>query len=69
MKVRKLNLVVLVLFIAFKSNAANPPPPQPASIPPPVGTEAPIDSNLSVLFLFGTALGLFVISRRINQKE
>ena len=69
MKVRKLNLVVLVLFIAFKSNAANPPPPQPASIPPPVGAEVPIDSNISVLFLIGTALGLFFISRRISQKE
>jgi hypothetical protein len=69
MKLRKLNLLVLVLFIAFKSNAANPPPPQSASIPPPVGAAVPIDSNISVLFLIGVALGLFFISRRISQKQ
>ena len=69
MKVRKLNLVILVLFITFKINAAHPTPPQPASIPPPVGAEVPIDSNISVLFLFGAALGLFFISRRISQKQ
>ncbi|WKL49615.1 hypothetical protein Q1W71_07445 [Flavobacterium pectinovorum] len=69
MKVKKFKLLAAILFFVFNVNAADPPPPQPASIPPPVGAEAPIDSNIDVLFLIGITLGLFFISRRISQKE
>lgn len=64
MKIRKLPLLLaLFIFIAFKSYAL-PPLPQPQSIPPPVGDQVPIDSEISILFAGGVLLGLFYFLKK-----
>ncbi|OXE96078.1 hypothetical protein BC749_1271 [Flavobacterium araucananum] len=62
MKIRKLELLLaLFLCAAFKSVAA-PSPPQPQAIPPPVG--GPIDSEISILFTSGVALGMYLFLKK-----
>ena len=69
MRVKNLKLLAVVLFFAFKSNAANPPAPQPSSIPPPVGAQLPIDSNILVLMSGGIVLGFFFIFKTNKSKR
>jgi hypothetical protein len=69
MKIKNLKLLAVVLFFAFKSNAADPPAPQPSSIPPPVGAQVPIDSNILVLMSGGIVLGLFFIFKSNKSKK
>lgn len=64
MKIRKLQLLLLLFFsVTFKS-AAMPFPPQPQSIPPPVGDPVPIDSEISILCAGGVLLGFFFLLKR-----
>jgi hypothetical protein len=64
MKIRKLQLLLILFFsVTFKSAAA-PFPPQPQSIPPPVGDPVPIDSEISILFASGVLLGIFFLLKK-----
>jgi len=64
MKIRKLQLLLLLCFsITFRGVAA-PDPPQPRSIPPPVGDPVPINSEISILFASGILLGIFFLLKR-----
>ena len=68
MKIRKLQLVLLLLFdAAFKSVAASFPP-QPQAIPPPVGAPLPIDSEIWILFASGIALGMYFFLKNPKSK-
>jgi hypothetical protein len=69
MKFLNFKLIAVLLFFVFKSNAADPPAPQPSSIPPPVGDEVSIDSNILVLMSVGIVLGYLLFLKRISQKE
>lgn len=68
MKFIKLKLLTAVLFVTLKISAAVPSPPQPASIPPPVGDQVPIDSNILLLFASGIVLGSFFYIKK-NKKD
>ncbi len=63
MKFKTLKLIVALLFVSIQTYASTPagqpPPPQPAAIPPPVGDPLPIDSSIAVLFASGLLLGAF----------
>jgi len=64
MKIRKLQLLLILFFsVTFKS-AATPFPPQPQSIPPPVGDPVPIDGEISILFASGVLLGIFFLLKK-----
>ncbi|MBF4491275.1 hypothetical protein IR010_01895 [Flavobacterium sp. MR2016-29] len=68
MKVRKFNLLsALFLCLAFKSYAV-PFPPQPQSIPPPVGDPVPIDSQILILFAGAVLLGMFYLLKKPKSK-
>ena len=61
MKIKTLQLSIILFFYAsFKISAA--PPPPPPGIPPPVGL--PIDSDISLLLVSAVLLGIFVIRRK-----
>jgi hypothetical protein len=59
----KVKLLVILLFVS-SNNIAAPSPPQPQSIPPPVGDPVPIDNEISILFLSGIVLGTFFLIKR-----
>lgn len=64
MKIRKLQLLLLLLFgLIFKSMGA-PDPPQPRSIPPPVGAPVPLDSEIWILLVSGVLLGIFFLVKK-----
>jgi hypothetical protein len=68
MEIRKLQLFIALFFCFFcKIYASFPPPPQPRSIPPPVGDPVPIDSEILILFISGVLLGIFFILKNGNQ--
>lgn len=69
MKVRKIKLLAVILLLAFKSNAADPPEPRAASIPPPVGAPLSIDSNVLVAMSAAIVLGVFFISKKNKSKK
>jgi hypothetical protein len=67
MKVKKLKLLLaLFVSLAYKS-FAQPFPPRPRSIPPPVGDPVPIDSEIWILIVGALLLGLFFIRKKTKS--
>ncbi|MBF4485486.1 MULTISPECIES: hypothetical protein [unclassified Flavobacterium] len=64
MKIRKLQLLLLLFISVTIKSVAAPFPPQPRSIPPPVGDPVPINSEISILFVSGVLLGIFFLLKR-----
>ncbi|XDZ56061.1 hypothetical protein FlaCF_3109 [Flavobacterium tructae] len=68
MKVKSLKLLVILLFTSY-NNIAAPSPPQPQSIPPPIGDPVPIDNEISILFLSGVILGTFFLNKKRRTSD
>lgn len=61
MKIKTLQLsIILFFYTCFKISAA--PPPPPPGIPPPVGL--PIDGDIPMLLVSAILFGIFAISRK-----
>lgn len=67
MKIRKLQLLLILLLGVTLKSAAAPQLPEPQSIPPPVGAPVPIDSEISILFASGVLLGVYFLIKRRKQ--
>lgn len=64
MKYINLAYVTVLFFLTIAVEAA---PPQPNSIPPPVGAPVTINKDIMLLFASGILLGaFFVIKKKIN---
>jgi len=59
MKIKQLKILLALFFCTVFKSVAAPSPPQPQSIPPPVGAPVPIDSEIWILFASGVVLGIY----------
>lgn len=67
MKSEKL-ILLLALCLGMNLNShAQPFPPQPRAIPPPVGAPVPIDSEIWMLLVSGVLLGVFFILKKLKS--
>jgi len=67
MKNSSLHVFAAILFCFILKITAAPKPPQPQSIPPPVGViDASIDEQKSILLASGILLGGFFIIKRMK---
>ena len=56
------SIVITILF--FLTVAVSAAPPQPQAIPPPVGSQVSINSNIMFLFASGILLGAYFVIKR-----
>lgn len=61
MKYIKSTFLTVVFFLTIVAAAA---PPQPQSIPPPVGSQVSINSDIMFLFASGILLGAFFVIKK-----
>lgn len=61
MKYIKPTLVIIIFFLTIAVEAA---PPQPKSIPPPVGAPVTINKDIMLLFASGILLGAFFVIKK-----
>lgn len=61
MKYIKPTLVIIIFFLTIAVEAA---PPQPNSIPPPVGAPVTINKDIMLLFASGILLGAFFVIKK-----
>jgi hypothetical protein len=64
MKTEKLILLFAWFACVTHESYAQPFPPQPRAIPPPVGAPVPIDSEIWILVLSGVLLGIFFLIKK-----
>jgi hypothetical protein len=64
MKIQKSNILLTVFFSVATKCYSIPDPPEPRSIPPPVGDPVPIDSEIWILIASAIFLGIFYILRK-----